>query len=244
MNLRTTVPAVALAGLIAVTATGYGDDNTAADDGSTSDDLRTHTVTALDFPRSVFDGWEITDPAEWPTDVIPAIALAAGTSDSWDVTPAACAPTGDRGAALWSAVRGTGDWAGQVGENSATGQSFAATIAGLDPAGLNAATEFATQCASYTVTAGGRTIAVTTEATNAEPLRYGLSDARLFTTTATVDGQPESTFSTLTGVGQHDGRVLAGQFTTPGKIEGPVINVAGNWWNILARKAVNGQQQQ
>ncbi|MDH6285039.1 hypothetical protein M2280_006303 [Prescottella agglutinans] len=77
-----------------------------------------------------------------------------------------------------------------------------------------------------------------------EPLRYGLSDARLFTTIATVEGEPDSTFSTLTGVGQYDGRVLAGQFTTHGKVEGAVINVAGNWWNILACKALNEGQQQ
>ncbi|WP_458683684.1 hypothetical protein [Prescottella equi] len=239
MNLCTALPAAAVL-VAAATVAGCSSD-AASDAGPTADDLRGYTVTALDFPRQVFDGWEITDPLERPRDEVPAIARAAGTEDGAVVSPEACSPTGENGAALWSTVRGTGNWAGQIGDNTTTGQSFTATVAELDPAGLNAVTVFAEQCSSYTVTAGGRTVTVTTEVTNAEPLRYGLSDARLFTTTAAVDGQPDTTYSTLTGVGQADGRVVAGQFTTRGKVEGAAINVAGNWWNILARKAVNGQ---
>ncbi|WLF44517.1 hypothetical protein [Rhodococcus opacus] len=71
-------------------------------------------------------------------------------------------------------------------------------------------------------------------------MKCGLSDARLFTTTAVAAGAPEQAHSTLTGVGHSDGRVVTGQFTTAGHIEGTTINVAGNWWNIIATKAVNG----
>ncbi|NLU65035.1 hypothetical protein HCA61_22620 [Rhodococcus sp. HNM0563] len=205
-------------------------------DTSTTEDLRGNTVTALDFPRTVFDGWEITDPAERPISVIPAIVAAAGTSDGLVYSPAECGPGGDRGVAMWATARGGNSWAGQVGENPHTGRSFSTAIATATDNSLNAVTDFAQTCSRYTVTSDGKTVDIITEVTNEEPLKYGLSDARLFTTTATIGGS-QSVHSTLTGVGHSDGRVLTGQFTTTGRIEGATINVAGNWWNIIATKA-------
>ncbi|MDJ0401355.1 hypothetical protein [Rhodococcus rhodochrous] len=205
-------------------------------DTGTVEDLRGNTVSALDFPRTVFDGWEITDPAERPVAVIPAIVAAAGTSDGLVYSPAECGPDGDRGAALWATARGGDSWAGQVGENPGTEQSFSTTVAATTDNSLNTVTDFAQACSQYTVTVGGKTVEVVTEVNNEEPLKYGLSDARLFTTTATLSGS-ESVHSTLTGVGHSAGRVLIGQFTSPGRIDGPTINVAGNWWNIVATKA-------
>ncbi|QOW01914.1 hypothetical protein [Rhodococcus pyridinivorans] len=206
-------------------------------DTSTTEDLRGNTVTALDFPRTVFDGWEITDPAERPISVIPAIVAAAGTSDGLVYSPAECGPGGDRGVAMWATARGGNSWAGQVGENPHTGRSFSTVIATASDNSLNAVTDFAQTCSRYTVTGGGKTVDVVTEVNNEEPLKYGLSDARLFTTTAIVEGSGPQVHSTLTGVGHSDGRVLVGQFTTTGRIEGSTINVAGNWWNITATKA-------
>ncbi|MBX4171251.1 hypothetical protein HBA53_23375 (plasmid) [Rhodococcus pyridinivorans] len=207
-------------------------------DTSTVEDLRGNTVSALDFPRTVFDGWEITDPAGRPVSVIPAIVTAAGTSDGLVYSPAECGPDGDRGAALWATARGGDSWAGQVGENLDTEQSFTTTVAATTDNSLNAVTDFAQTCSQYTVTVGEKTVDVVTEVNNEEPLKYGLSDARLFTTTATLSGS-ESVHSTLTGVSHSDDRVLIGQFTTTGRIDGPTINVAGNWWNIVATKATS-----
>ena len=238
MNRRIYFPA-AVIGLAAVVVAGCSEAPIDTS-GPSADDLRGHAVTALDFPRSVFGEWEVTDPEIRPADMIPAIAQAVGTTDEWEVDSADCAPGGRLGAAFWSTSRGTGPWAGQRGEAPNASQSFVATVATSDSAGLNAVSDFAEQCADYTVTAGGRSVAVTTKLANSEPLRYGLSDARVLTTTATVAGDPSQMFSTLTGVGQVDGRVVTGHFTTIGGIVGAVINIAGNWWNIVARKAVSG----
>lgn len=231
---------VTAAALLALAVSGCSSTDT--DNASASADLHANAVTALDFPRTVFDGWEITDPSDRPTSVIAAITTAAGTADGITYSPADCGPDGTRGAALWSVTgRGNEQWAGQVGENTKASQSFSTTVTESTADSLNAVTDFAQNCARYTATAGGRTFEVNSEATNAEPLRYGLSDARLFTSTVTAAGAPERVYSTLTGVGQVDGRIVTGQFTAPGRIEGPTINVAGNWWNILATKAVGAQ---
>lgn len=235
MSTRPVLRTVSTATLLAVTVAGCSSTNI---DTSTTEDLRGNTVTALDFPRTVFDGWEITDPADRPVSVIPAIVTAAGTSDGLVYSPTECGPDGDRGAALWATARGGDSWAGQVGENLDTEQSFSTTVATATENSLNAVTDFAQACSQYTVTVGGKTVDVVTEVTNEEPLKYGLSDARLFTTTAIVEGSGPQVHSTLTGVGHSDGRVLVGQFTTTtGRIEGSTINVAGNWWNIIATKA-------
>lgn len=237
MSTRPVLRTITTAALLALTvASCSSTDN----DTSTTEDLRANTVTALDFPRTVLDGWEITDPADRPVSVIPAIVAAAGTSDGLVYSPAECGPDGDRGAALWATARGGDSWAGQVGENLNTEQSFTTTVATATDNSLNAVTDFAQTCSQYTVTGGGKTIDVVTEINNEEPLKYGLSDARLFTTTATVEGSDLQVHSTLTGVGHSDSRVLTGQFTTTGRVEGATINVAGNWWNILATKAVTG----
>ncbi|MGW0022017.1 hypothetical protein ACWDUD_27200 [Rhodococcus sp. NPDC003382] len=219
--------------LLALTVAGCSSTDA---DTSTVEDLRGNAVTALDFPRTVFDGWEITDPAERPVAAIPAIVAAAGTGEALTYSPSECGPGGPRGAALWSTARGGDSWAGQVGENATTEQSFTTTVATATDNSLNAVTDFAQTCSQYTVTGGGQTVDVVTEVNNEEPLKYGLSDARLFTTTATVAGSG-SVHSTLTGVGYSDGRVLTGQFTTTGRVDGATINVAGNWWNIIATKA-------
>lgn len=233
MSTRPGLRTITTVALLALTVAGCSSTDS---DTSTTEDLRGNTVTALDFPRTVFDGWEITDPAERPGSVIPAIVAAAGTSDGLVYAPAECGPDGERGAALWATARGGDSWAGQVGENPSTGQSFTATVATATDNSLNAVTDFAQICSRYTVTSDGKTVDIITEVTNEEPLKYGLSDARLFTTTATIGGS-QSVHSTLTGVGHSDGRVLTGQFTTSGHIEGATINVAGNWWNIIATKA-------
>lgn len=237
MSTRRALRAVTATGLLAVAVAGCGSTDN-ADTTTTAEDLRANTVTALDFPRTVFEGWEITDPADRPASVIPAITAAAGTDSGLTYSPAECGPDGANGTPLWAIVQDGGTWAGQIGENPSNKQSFTTTVAASSPESLNAVTDFAQRCGHYTVTGGGKTVDVATTVTNAEPLRYGLSDARLFTTTATVTGSPEQVHSTLTGVGMRDGRVVAGQFTTPGRIEGPTINVAGNWWNIVAVKAV------
>ena len=233
MSTRPVLRTVTAAALLALTVAGCSSTDSGT---STAEDLRANTVTALDFPRTVFDGWEITDPADRPVSVIPAIVAASGTSDGLVYSPAECGPEGDRGAALWTTTRGGDSWAGQVGENPNTEQSFTTTVATATDNSLNVVTDFAQTCSQYTVTVGGKTVDVVTEVTNEEPLKYGLSDARLFTTTATLGGS-ESVHSTLTGVGHSDGRVLIGQFTTTGRVEGATINVAGNWWNIIATKA-------
>lgn len=233
MSTRPGPRTITTVALLALTVAGCSSTDS---DTSTTEDLRGNTVTALDFPRTVFDGWEITDPADRPVSVIPAIVAAAGTSDGLVYSPAECGPDGERGAALWATARGGDSWAGQVGEYPSSGQSFTATVATATDNSLNAVTDFAQTCSRYTVTSDGKTVDIITEATNEEPLKYGLSDARLFTTTATIGGS-QSVHSTLTGVGHRDGRVLTGQFTTTGRIEGSTINVAGNWWNITATKA-------
>lgn len=235
MSTRPGPRTITTVALLALTVAGCSSTDS---DTSTTEDLRGNTVTALDFPRTVFDGWEITDPAERPVSVIPAIVAAAGTSDGLVYSPAECGPDGDRGAALWATARGGDSWAGQVGENTNTEQSFTTTVATATDNSLNAITDFARTCSQYTVTGGGKTVDVVTEITNEEPLKYGLSDARLFTTTATVEGSAPQVHSTLTGVGHSDGRVVVGQFTTTGRIDGAAINVAGNWWNIVASMAV------
>lgn len=234
MSTRPILRSVTTAALLALTVAGCSSTDS---DTSTTEDLRGNTVTALDFPRTVFDGWEITDPAERPASVIPAIVAAAGTSEALVYSPAECGPDGDRGAALWATARGGDSWAGQIGENLNTEQFFTTTVATATDNSLNAVTDFAQTCRQFTVTGGGKTVDVVTEVNNEEPLKYGLSDARLFTTTATVEGSDPQVHSTLTGVGHSDGRVVAGQFTTPGRVEGATINVAGNWWNIIATKA-------
>lgn len=240
MSTRPVLRTVTAAALLALTVAGCS--NTDTDNTNAAADLHANTVTALDFPRTVFDGWEITDPADRPSSAIPAIGAAAGSSEDLVYSPTDCGPDGAHGAALWAIVDGGGgQWAGQVGENTAAGQTFTTTVTASTADSLNAVTDFAQNCARYTATAGGRTLEVTTTATNAEPLRYGLSDARLFTSTVTVSGAPERVYSTLTGVGQVDGRIVTGQFTAPGRIEGPTINVAGNWWNVLATKAVGAK---
>ncbi|AHD24269.1 hypothetical protein Y013_25285 (plasmid) [Rhodococcus pyridinivorans SB3094] len=160
--------------LLALTVAGCSSTDS---DTSTVEDLRGNTVSALDFPRTVFDGWEITDPADRPVAVIPAIVAAAGTSDGLVYSPAECGPGGDRGAALWATARGGDSWAGQVGENPGTEQSFSTTVAATTDNSLNAVTDFAQACSQYTVTVGGKTVDVVTEVNNEEPLKYGLSDA-------------------------------------------------------------------
>ena len=237
MSTRPILQTATMAALLALSVAGCSSTDT---DTDAVEDLRANTVTALAFPRTVFDGWEITDPADRPTSAIPAILDAAGTGEGLTYSPADCGPDGNRGAALWSAARGGDSWAGQVGQNPNTQQSFTTSVATISADSLTAITDFAQNCSHYTVTGGGRTVDVVTEVTNEEPLKYGLSDARLFTTTAVAAGAPEQAHSTLTGVGHSDGRVVTGQFTTAGHIEGTTINVAGNWWNIIATKAVDG----
>ena len=241
MSTRRALRAVTATGLMAVAVAGCSSTDN-ADTAPSAEDLRANTVTALDFPRTVFEGWEITDPAARPASVIPAVTAAAGTDSGLTYSPADCGPDGANGAPLWAIAQDGSTWAGQVGENAANKQSFNVTVAVSSPDSLNAVTDFAQRCGHYTVTADGKTVDVTTDITNAEPLRYGLSDARLFTTTATVAGSPEQAHSTLTAVGVRDGRLVTGQFTAPGRIEGPTINVAGNWWNIVAMKTVDGKR--
>ncbi|MCZ4590426.1 hypothetical protein O4328_43595 [Rhodococcus opacus] len=238
MSIRPILRTATMAALLALSVAGCSSTDTDTDTDAV-EDLRANTVTALDFPRTVFDGWEITDPADRPTSAIPAILDAAGTGEGLTYSPADCGPDGNRGAALWSTARAGDSWAGQVGQNPNTQQSFTTSVATISADSLNAITDFAQNCSHYTVTGGGKPVDVVTEVTNEEPLKYGLSDARLFTTTATVEGS-ESAHSTLTGVGHSDGRVVTGQFTTTGRVEGTTINVAGNWWNIIATKAVDG----
>ena len=237
MSTRPILRTATIAALLALTVAGCSSTDTNTD---AVEDLHANTVTALDFPRTVFDGWEITDPADRPTSAIPAILDAAGTGEGLTYSPADCGPDGNRGAALRSTARGGDSWAGQVGQNPNTQQTFTTSVATIFADSLTAITDFAQNCSHYTVTGGGKTVDVVTEVTNEEPLKYGLSDARLFNTTAVAAGTPEQAHSTLTGVGHSDGRVVTGQFTTSGRIEGTTINVAGNWWHIIATKAVAG----
>ncbi|WP_430335970.1 hypothetical protein [Rhodococcus sp. ACT016] len=134
------------------------------------------------------------------------------------------------------------DWAGQVGENSATRQSFTATSPDSTRPGGMPSSSFAKQYASYTATATatGQSIADTTEVTNIEPFRFGLPDARLL---HHQHPQRAVRFHVLVADRARParGRVAACQFRTSGKVEGATIDAAGNRWNILARKAVNGQ---
>ncbi len=174
--------------LLALTVAGCSSTDA---DTSTVEDLRGNAVTALDFPRTVFDGWEITDPAERPVAAIPAIVAAAGTGEALTYSPPPSAgrvvpPVG--GCPVVDRAGGGDSWAGQVGENATTEQSFTTTVATATDNSLNAVTDFAQTCSQYTVTGGGQTVDVVTEVNNEEPLKYGLSDARLFTTTATVAG--------------------------------------------------------
>lgn len=90
MNRRIYFPA-AVIGLAAVVVAGCSEAPTDTS-GPSADDLRGHAVTALDFPRSVFGEWEVTDPEIRPADMIPAIAQAVGTTDEWEVDSADCAP--------------------------------------------------------------------------------------------------------------------------------------------------------
>lgn len=245
MNRRAVIAiAIAMAALLSFTA--CGDDEQSA--GGEHDLLRASVVSALDFPPVVFEGWEITDAVDRPTAdrrtpaSTSALLSAAGADPAnppsdGQVAPEECSATNGVGDAAWKAANGTGEWAGEVGAKQTAHQSFRVDVSQDPERTLDAVTRFVEQCGTYTFETGGKQIEVTTAVTESEVLRYGLADLRMFTTTAKT-ADPNSTYSTLTAVGTHNGRVVAAQFTTPGLIEGPVINVAGNFWTIVATKFV------
>ena len=236
--------AMAMAALLSFTACGDYEQPASVE----HDRLRASVVSALDFPPVVFDGWEITDAVErptadrWTATSTSALLSAAGADPAnlpsdGQVAPEECSATNGVGDAAWKAANGAGEWAGEVGVNQAAHQSFRVDVSRDPEQTLDAVTRFVEQCGAYTYTAGGKQIEVTTTVTESEVLRYGLADLRMFTTTAKT-GDPNSIYSTLTAVGTHNGRVVTAHFTTPGLIDGPVINVAGNFWTIVATKFV------
>lgn len=243
MNRR--VPILVIAAT-ALTLTACGSDEPSADDIA-QDQIKGAVVSALDFPPAVFEGWEITDAVDGPSAddrtaaLVPALVLAAGADPAAPpadatISPDSCAATHEYGDQAWHAAHGDGAWAGQIGVNRASNQTFTVDVSDEPGASLDAITRFVERCGQYSYTAAGVQVGVVTTVTESDVLRYGLNDLRMFTTTATAPSGV--VYSTLTAVGTHSGRVVSAQFTAPGTIDGPVINVAGNWWSIVAKKVV------
>ncbi|MFI9507372.1 hypothetical protein [Nocardia sp. NPDC052566] len=191
--------------------------------------------------------WEITDAIQRPDitrrtpPLTPAIDRAAGTDPasrevSVSTTPDICAGTGEFGGRLWQTAHGDGAWAGAIGIKSVSSEAFSVDVSTAAVVSLESVDRFVQQCAHYSASLGSNVVEVTITATDSELLRWGLDDVRLFTTTAKGRGA-EATFSTLTAIGTVASTRVTAQFTTAGTIDGPAINIVGNWWHIVATKA-------
>lgn len=237
-SIRRALAAASALGVLTVAACG----SSGGDGAAPAEDLSPLAPSALDFPRSIFSGWDITDPQQRPDPAFAAIAQAgsAGSSDSENVVaePATCGKGGDLSTPLWSAVDVGDRWAGQVGEDKESGQRFTVLVT-AEAGDLSAVDRFVDQCATYTATTDAGVVQVEVKPVNAEPLRYGLAGIRVFKVRAQHGGDTGSVHETLFAVGQAGGRTVLGTFTTPGTIDGPTINTAGNWWHIVATKGSN-----